>query len=97
MKSLNEQYRKEIDLMKQFQRDIQENKISITSWQNRMNESEDRVSDLEDTVTAREKVRKEILKTTKMQDEIIQNLQYDAKMNNVRLTGINEKKRSQYK
>ena len=47
MTSLMEQYRKELDHMKQFQRDIQENKISITSWQNHMNQSEDRTSDID--------------------------------------------------
>ena len=69
MDSLIEQYRKEIDHMKQFQRDIQENKISITSWQNCMNESEDRISDLEDTITASEKLEKDLLKTTRMQEK----------------------------
>ena len=69
MDSLNEQYRKEIDHMKQFQRNIQENKISITSWQNRMNQSEDRGSDLEDMMVASKKVRKDLLKTTRMQQK----------------------------
>lgn len=91
MDSLTEQYRKDIDRMKQFQRDIQENKTSITSWQSRMNENEDRVSNLEDTVAASERVRKDLLKTTRMQEKIIHHLQDDAKMNNVRLMGINEK------
>ena len=89
---LMEQYRKEItEQMKQFQRDIQENKTSNTSLQNRVNESEDRISDLEDTKAASEKERKDLLKTTRMQERIIQHLQDDAKMNNVRLIGINEK------
>ena len=35
-----------------------------------MNESEDTVSDLEDTVTVSEKVRKDLLKTTRIQEKI---------------------------
>ena len=66
-------------------------KTSVTSWQNHFNESENRLSDLEDTIAANEKVRKDLLKTTRMQKKIIQHLQDDAKMNNVRLIGINDK------
>ena len=77
--------------MKQIQSAIQEIKTSITSWKNHLNESENRLSDLKDTITAREKVRKDLLKATRMQEKIIQHLQDNAKMNNVKLTGINEK------
>ena len=53
METLNEQYRKEIECMKQIQRDIQEITTSITRRQNCLNESEDRIS--EETIAAGER------------------------------------------
>ena len=77
--------------MKQIQRDIQEIKNSIESCKNHHNKSEDRISDLEDKIAASEHEMKDLLKITRNQEITIQQLQDDAKKNNIRLIWMNEK------
>ena len=91
IESLNEQFKRQTECIKQIQRDIQEIKTSIESCQNHLNETEDRISDLEDKIAASEQERKDLLKITRNQEITIQQLQDDAKKNNIRLIGINEK------
>ena len=77
--------------MKQIQRDIQEIKNSIESCKNHHNKNEDRISDLEDKIAASEQERKDLLKITRNQEITIQQLQDDAKKNNISLIWMNEK------
>ena len=83
-----------MEYMKQIQRDTQEIKNLIESCQSCLNKSEDRISDLKDKIAASEQERKDLLKITRNQEIIIQQLQDDAKKNNIRLIGINEKEGS---
>lgn len=55
METVNDQYRKQMECMKQIQTDIQEVKNSIESWQNHLNKTEDRLSDW---IATRDYVRK---------------------------------------
>lgn len=79
------------------QRDIQEIKNSIESWQNLLNQTEGRLLDLEGIVVASDQERKALLKTERNQKVTIQELQDDAKKNNIRLTGISKRSRNQDK
>ena len=90
IETLNEQYRKQAEFMKQTQRDIQETKNSIESMQNRLKEAEDRILDLEDRITVSDQERIELLKITKQHEMTIQKLHDDAKSNNIRIMGISE-------
>lgn len=91
IESLDEQYKKQTEYIMQMHRDIQEIKNSTESCKNRLNESEDRISDLEDRIAASEQERKDLLKITRNQETTIQQLQDDAKKNNIRMIGINER------
>lgn len=53
--------------MKQIQRDIQDTKISIESWQNHLYEAEDRLSELEERMEDYDHERKSLLKITRKQ------------------------------
>ena len=48
METLNEEYKKQTECMKQIQRDIQEIKNSIEIYKTCLNESEDKLSDLKE-------------------------------------------------
>lgn len=72
-------------------KDIEEIKISLTSWQNNLNKSEDRILDLEDMVAESGKIRKDLQQTIMMQAKLIQYQKEYTNRNNMRLIGINEK------
>lgn len=88
--AFNEKYKKDLEHMNQILRDIQENKAATESYQNRLNEAEDRISDLEDSMAASDRERTDLVKTARIQEKSIQQLQDEAKRNNVRIIGVNE-------
>lgn len=65
METFNEQFRKEIECMKQIQRNIQEIETSFKSWQKGLKETEDSLSDLEGRIMASNHKMKDLLKITR--------------------------------
>ncbi|XP_063106983.1 zinc finger HIT domain-containing protein 3 isoform X1 [Cavia porcellus] len=87
--------RENIEYMKQVQRDYQDTKNSIESWHNSLKETKDRLSELEDRFVRREHEMKNFLKITRKQTAIIQRLEDDKRIYNLRIKNIKEEVRTQ--
>lgn len=62
IENMNAQHRKEVESIKQILPDIQEFKISIESICSHLNQSEDRIPDLEDRIAVNDNEKKDFLK-----------------------------------
>ena len=88
--TFNKEYKENIEYMKQIQRDYQEIKNSIESWQNSLKETKDRLSKLEDKFAMCDHERKDLLKITRKQAVTIQRLEDDKRIYNLRIRNVNK-------
>ena len=88
--TFDKEYKENIEYMKQIQRDYQEIKNSIESWQNSLKETKDRLSKLEDKFAMCDHERKDLLKITRKQAVTIQRLEDDKRIYNLRIRNVNK-------
>ena len=88
--AFDEEYKQNLEYMKQIQREYQEIKNSIESWQNLLTETKDKLSKLEDRFATYDHERKDLLKITRNQEAMIQRLEDDKRIYNLRIKYVNE-------
>ncbi|XP_063098416.1 UDP-GlcNAc:betaGal beta-1,3-N-acetylglucosaminyltransferase-like protein 1 isoform X3 [Cavia porcellus] len=85
-----EEFKHNLEYMKQIQREYQETQNSIEYWQNALTETKDNLLKLEERFRAYERERKSLLKITRNQKEAILKLEDDKKIHNLRIKNVSE-------